>query len=139
MNPRKKIETMITKEITLCGKQVTIGYCFATELGFKTNADEDIEDFIIEVIEMFQKQSQMPDLNKCIYLIYAAMLAYYESVKQEVPISAEDMMYNMQPLELGAALATILNMRANFYKAPKGEPDDKPKSEEEKKADEKNA
>ena len=130
---------MITKEITLCGKQVTIGYCFATELGFRTNANEEIEDFIIEVVEAFQKQSQMPDINKCIYLIYAAMLAYYESEKQKAPISAEDMMYYMQPLELGAALAIIVNMRDDFYKTPKGEPDDKPKSEEEKKDDEKNA
>ena len=26
---------MITKEITLCGRQVTLAYCFATEIAFR--------------------------------------------------------------------------------------------------------
>ena len=26
---------MIKKEVTLCGKQVTLAYCFATEIGYK--------------------------------------------------------------------------------------------------------
>ena len=120
---------MIKKEITLCGKTVVLAYCFATEIGFKTNADEDIENFIVEVVDMFQNQTAMPNLKKCIYLISAAMLPYYESQHQEVPVSVESMMYSMQPSELGIALATIVSLRAEFYHTPKDEPDDKPKED----------
>ena len=123
---------MIKKEITICGKQVTLGYCFATEIGYRANADEDIETFITEVVEMFTNQQAVPDRQKCIYLIYASILAYYQSRKEDTPISAEDMMYNMGATEMGLALATILQLRGEFYHVPKGEPKDKPKEGDDK-------
>ena len=87
---------MIKREITICGKQVTLGYCFATEIGYRANADEDIETFITEVVEMFTNHQAVPDRQKCIYLIYASILAYYQSRKEDTPISAEDMMYYLR-------------------------------------------
>ena len=69
---------MITKEITICGKQVTLAYCYATEISYKILSDEDIIDFGQEVIEKIQHE-QMPDIRKTIFLILASMNAYYES------------------------------------------------------------
>ena len=121
---------MITKEITLCGKPVTLGYCFATEIGYRTTADEDIEEFITQVVDMFVNQNTVPDRQKCMFLIFASILAYYESLKQPVPVSTEDLIYNLSPEEMGTALATILQLRAEFYHTPKGEPEDKADEEE---------
>lgn len=119
---------MISKEITLCGKKLTLGYCFATEIGFKTIADCDIEQFIVEVAQMFNSDAPVvPDMKKCLSLIHASALAYYEQQKQDVPISIEEMMYQLKPQELGAALATVLQLRGEFYHVPSDEPDDKPK------------
>ena len=36
---------MITKEITLCSKQVTLAYCYATEIAYKDLANEDMLDY----------------------------------------------------------------------------------------------
>ena len=37
---------METKTITINGKQVTLGYCYATEIAFQTLAEENIQTFL---------------------------------------------------------------------------------------------
>ena len=116
---------MIKKQITLCGKQVTLAYCYATEISYKILSDEDIIDFGQEVVEKFQKQ-QMPDIRKTIFLILASMQSYYESKDEEAPIEDKDLMYECTPEEIGIALGTVVGLRAQFYRIPSGEPSDKP-------------
>jgi hypothetical protein len=68
----------------------------------------------------------MPDTKRSIYLVIAAIMAYYESVKEEAPIKDIDIMSEATPIELGKALGTIINLWAKFYNIPKGEPAEKP-------------
>ena len=122
---------MITKEITIAGKTVTLGYCYATEIAYKLNADEEITDFLLEAIPMIQQQ-RMPDAKKVMLLIIASIISYYESIKKDgeeskAPITDRDIMYNATSEEIGKALGDIITMRAEFYKMPTGEPQDKPK------------
>ena len=112
---------MITKEITLCGKQVVLAYCYATEIGYKTLSDEDIIDFGSEIAEKIQQQ-QMPDIKRTIFLILASMNSYYEFNNEEAPISDKDLMYKSDPKEVGVALCTILGLRGKFYHLPTDEP-----------------
>ena len=112
---------MITKEITLCGKQVVLAYCYATEIGYKTLSDEDIIDFGSEIAEKIQQQ-QMPDIKRTIFLILASMNAYYESIHSETPITDKDLLYKSDPKEVGVALGTILGLRGKFYHLPTDEP-----------------
>ena len=112
---------MITKEITLCGKQVVLAYCYATEIGYKTLSDEDIIDFGSEIAEKIQQQ-QMPDIKRTIFLILASMNAYYESINAEAPINDKDLLYQTDPQEVGVALGTILGLRSKFYHLPTDEP-----------------
>lgn len=112
---------MITKEITLCGKQVVLAYCYATEIGYKTLSDEDIIDFGSEIAEKIQQQ-QMPDIKRTIFLILASMNSYYEFNNEEAPISDKDLMYKSDPKEVGVALGTILGLRGKFYHLPTDEP-----------------
>ena len=121
---------MITKEITLCGKPVTLGYCFATEISFKDMAEQDITDFMVETIPLIQA-NQQPDIKSVIYLILSCILPYYED-SAKAPVTDRDIMRDATPEELGIALGTIITMRADFYHIPAGEPEDKG-------ADEKNA
>jgi hypothetical protein len=37
---------MITKEVTICGKQVMLAYCYATEISYKVLTDKNIEVFM---------------------------------------------------------------------------------------------
>ena len=115
---------MITKEITLCSKQVTLAYCYATEISYKILSDEDIIEFGQEVVEKIQHE-QMPDIRKTIFLILAAMDAYYESKGEKAPVSDKELMYECTPQEIGQALGIIIGLRTNFYHIPSDEPENK--------------
>jgi len=118
---------MIHEEITLAGKPVTLGYCYATEIAYKDLSGEDIADIINETIACVNAQPpRMPDTKRSIYLVLAAVMAYYQSKDEEAPIKDTDLINDTTPLELGTALGTIINIWAQFYNIPKGEPADKP-------------
>ena len=118
---------MIKKEITICGKPVTLAYCYATEIAYKDCSGEDILAFLTEAIPLIQQQ-QMPDVKKTIYLILSAMLAYYQDDEQ-LPVRDTDMMHEATPPEIGTALGTIIALRAQFYHVADDEPKDKPAAE----------
>ena len=108
-------------------RTVTLGYCYATEIAYKDMAGENIADIIQETIACVNAQpARMPDTKRSIYLVVAAVVAYYESMKKEAPIKDIDIMSEATPLELGKALGTIINLWAQFYNIPKGEPKEKP-------------
>lgn len=117
---------MIKKETTICGKQVTLAYCYATEIAFKDLSDQDITDFMIEAVPQIQDQ-KMPSAKKVTHLIVASMMSYYESKDEKMPIEVKDIMYQATASEIGNALGVIIGLRAEFYRIPTGEPEDKPK------------
>ena len=115
---------MVTKEITICGKQVTLAYCYATEISYKILSDEDIFDFGQEIAEKIQHE-QMPDIRKTILLIIASMQSYYESKGTKTPIEDKELMYDCSPQDIGQALGTIIGLRSQFYHVPSDEPKEK--------------
>ena len=117
---------MSKKEITLCGKQVTLAYCYATEIAFKDLSNQDITDFMIEAVPQIQAQ-KMPDAKKVVFLIIAALMSHYQSIGEETPIEDKDIMYRATSKEIGNALGVVIGLRAKFYHIPSGEPQDKPK------------
>ena len=107
---------MITKEITIAGKQVTLGYCFATEIGFKTLADKDLTQFIHEVAAGFAAEPKVePDKETVIRAIVASVVSYYESKGEEPAITDRDLMYEATVVELSTALGYIIQMFSQFY------------------------
>lgn len=129
---------MKTKTITICGKDVTLAYCYGTEISYKMLADEDINDFVQEVVAALNAEPQrMPDIKKSVLLIIAAAMAYSESKGEKSPIADKDLMYHATPDELGTALGTVIALRMEFYHVPKDEAEAAKK--EEKEADSKNA
>lgn len=126
---------MIHEEITIAGKSVTLGYCYATEIAYKDLSGENITDIIQDTITGINATpSRMPDAKRSIHLVLAAIIAYYESIKKEAPIKDTELMNETSPVELGKALGTIINLWAKFYNIPKGEPKDKPQKGKGKKA-----
>ena len=115
---------MITKEITLCGKAVTLAYCYATEIAYKDLADEDMLDYAKHAIDSIQAHRD-PDIKKTILAIIACMMAYYEDA-DKAPVKDSEIMKQATPVEIGTAMLTILSMRSEFYHVPKGEKEDKP-------------
>ena len=118
---------MITKEITLCGKQVTLAYCYATEIAYKDLSDENISDYIKEAVACIQQKND-PDVKHTIHAIISSILAYYED-PAKAPVTDRDIMRDATPEELVTAIFTIIGLRMDFYKVPKGEPEEKPASD----------
>jgi hypothetical protein len=120
---------MIHEEITIAGKPVTLGYCYATEIAYKGLSGEDISAIIRDTFAAINAQPpRMPDVKRSIYLVLAAAMAYYQSKGEDepTPIEDTDLMNEATPIELGNALGTIINLWAKFYSIPAGEPEDKP-------------
>ena len=113
---------MIKKEITLCSKQVTLGYCFATEIAYKNMTNEDMFDYAKKAVEAIKNQRD-PDIEKTIYAILACMMAYYEDA-DKAPVNDSEIMNEATPVEIGNAMFTILNMRSEFYHVPSGDSED---------------
>ena len=126
---------MIHEKITIAGKPVILGYCYATEIAYKDMAGEDIANIIQETIAVVNtKQARIPDTKRSIYLVLAAIMAYYESKGEDAPIKDTNLMNDTTPMELGVALGTIINLWAKFYNIPAGEPENKPAKGKGKKA-----
>lgn len=118
---------MIHEEITLAGKPVTLGYCYATEIVYNDLSGEEISAILQETFAAVNaKPPRMPDTKRSIYLVLAAVMAYYQSINEDAPIKDTDLMNETSPVELGKALGTIINLWAKFYNIPKGEPKEKP-------------
>lgn len=111
---------MITKELTICGKQVTLAYCYATEISYKVLTDENIEVFMGEV-NVALTNEKMPDVKKSVMLILASMMSYYEFKDENAPITDKELMANITPVELGKAIGTIIGLRSKFYYVPEEE------------------
>lgn len=124
---------MIQETIKIAGIDVTLGYCFATELNYRNLADEEIANYFKEAFACIQ-EGKDPDTDKSIRLILASVISYYDSQitgegKATYPINERILIYETAPDELMKAVITIVNLRKKFYKVPEGEPKDKePKS-----------
>jgi hypothetical protein len=112
--------TMKKETIKFIGKDITLAYCYATEIAYKDLADEDISVYIQEIFTSSQK-GEMPDVKKAVYLILAAMMAYYNSTGEECPVKDTDIINEATPEEFGAAIASVINLWKAFYKVPTSE------------------
>lgn len=117
---------MKSKTITIQGKEVTLGYCNATEIGYKLLTGEDVYVYFTEAIKAIQEE-RMPDIQKTIYMIIAAIKAYSEYTGEEAAITDRELMYDADQIEIGTALGTIIQLRSEFYHLPTvtGEPEEK--------------
>lgn len=124
---------MKREKTTIAGKEVSLAYCFATEIGYKILAEEDISVFLGEASAAIE-QKRMPDLKKTICLIFAAINACSDYDDESAAISEKDIMHDATPAEMANALGTILALCNEFYRQPAGEPEDKPTEDEGKNA-----
>ena len=122
---------MEAKTTTINGKQVTLCYCYGTEINYANYTNgENASVFIQETAKKIDALTKgdataQPDIEKCIYLILAAAIAYYKSKGEECPIKDEDLLFSDDPTELYTALAQIVLLYGSFYKLLPG---DEPKT-----------
>lgn len=118
---------MIKDTTTIAGIEVTLCYCFATELNYRNLADEEIANYFKEAFACIQ-EGKDPDTDKSIRLILASVISYYDSQslgEATYPINERTLIFDTAPDELMKAVITIVNLRNKFYKVPEGEPKEK--------------
>ena len=111
---------MKKETIKFIGKDITLAYCYATEIAYKDLTDEDISVYMQEIFTSSQK-GEMPDVKKAVYLILASMMAYYNSTGEECPVKDTEIINNANPTEFGNAFATVINLWKAFYSVPSSE------------------
>ena len=91
------------KIITICGKEVRLRYCAATENGFELMSGKKIYEID------FQSQE---DLTR---LAIASIIAAYERDGQDAPIEAKEILYDATPAEIVELFKTTMELRAAWY------------------------
>lgn len=120
------------KTITICGKQVRMRYCAATETGFEISSHKSISVFS----PTFGKDEEGKDMitepakatsEDYMYLASAAIVAAYSRNNEQAPITSEDILYDASPEEIAELLKTVITLRAEWYNVPSiVKPDMKP-------------
>lgn len=130
------------KTIKICGKEVKMRYCLAAEQGFEFLADKSINVFSPTVLE--RDESGKPtkiDLPTAtngdwVKLACAAIIAAYERINQDAPISINEIIYDATTKEIEELVAAIVELRMKWYNIPGII---KPETDPEEGAEEKNA
>lgn len=94
------------KTITICGKEVKMRYCAATETGFEQLAGKSIGDIDF---------SSQEDLLR---LAVASIIAKYQRDGEESPIDSKEILYDAKPAEIVELFKTVLELRAAWYEVP---------------------
>ena len=113
---------MTEKTITICGKDVTILYCAATETGYERLAQKGIDVFLPtfgpnpdKPEETIMTAPPTANTEDYLQLAIAAIVAASESKKQEVPISADDLLYQASKQEVTALITAVIELRTEWY------------------------
>ena len=94
------------KSITICGNEVKLRYCAATETGFEQLAGKSIGDID------FNSQEDLLRLS------VAAIIAAYQRDGQEAPIESKDILFDAKPAEIIELFKAVFELRAAWYNVP---------------------
>ena len=95
------------KTIKLCGKDVRLLYCAATENGFEQISGKSINDI------NFKSQD---DITR---LAVAAILAAYSRTNEDAPVTSNEILYETNSKELTELFKALLELRMEWYDLPK--------------------
>ena len=114
-----KIET-----ITLCGKDVNIMYCAATETGYEIVAGKSSQVFLPTILErdengkVTKAEPPAATLDDYIKLALAGIIAAYASEDKEPPVTDKDILYKATSEEITNLVGTIGKLRVAWYNVP---------------------
>jgi hypothetical protein len=116
---------MTSKKITICGKEVELFYCAATENGYERISGGKTIGVFIPTFKMDEEGNQVIDQlpaatnEDYIMLAMAGIVAADTYHKREAVINSEDILYNATPTERRLLIDTILELRNEWYEVPK--------------------
>lgn len=124
------------KTIKICGKQVRIRYCTATETGYETITGKSSSIFLPGE-ENGKKVPSKAGLEDYISLALAGIIAAYAAKDEDPPVESKDIMYEASSAEINELVKTIVTLRREWYTPPVTSEEEK--DNEEKEDSEKNS
>ena len=115
---------MTKKEITICGKQVEIFYCTATENGFERMSGKQINVFL-PTFKTDENGNQvidkMPEATNedYLYLALSGIVAADTYYERDTTITSKEILYETKPAERNELVKTIIELRSEWYDIPK--------------------
>lgn len=110
------------RTINICGKDVKIRYCAATETGYETISGKPATIFMPDItkdakgnIISIETKAETEDYIK---LALAAIIAAYARDNQKAPIQSEEIMYDAQPKDVILLIKTVTELRNEWYDIP---------------------
>ena len=129
---------LATKKITICGREVEMLYCAATETGYEqlvSGSGKDINVFLPTILKRDDKGNPIDVLppaaqtDDYLKLALAAIIAAAASKDEEPPITANEVMYKATAKEVTDMVTAVIELRNKWYFVPeavKPETDEKP-------------
>ncbi len=110
------------RTIKICGKEVSMRYCAATETSYEKLADKSAAIFV-PTIEKDEKGNVTNVINNAttddfIKLGISAIIAAYSRKNEEMPVTAEDIIYNASADEVMELIKTVSELRKEWYTIP---------------------
>lgn len=112
---------MNAKTITICGKDVELLYCAATETGYESLSGQSCEIFIPEISKDKKGKEQIrmrATTRDYIQLAVAAVIAAYTRKGEDAPVTADDILYNATSQEVTKLITTVIELRNAWYQVP---------------------
>lgn len=110
------------RTINICGKDVKMRYCAATETGYETMSGKPATIFMPDItkdakgnIISIETKAETEDYIK---LALAAILAAYSCEKKDTPITSEEIMYNASSKDVILLIKTVTELRNEWYDIP---------------------
>lgn len=113
------------KTITIQGKEVRMRYCAATETGFTSISDKDASVFSARQLynDKGEKDGIAPPeatTEDYLTLALAAIVAAYARTGESAPVTSDDILYDFTPAEVQLLIATVVELRMEWYRVPEG-------------------
>lgn len=113
------------KTITIQGKDVRMRYCAATETGFTSISGKDASVFSARQLynDNGEKDGIAPPeatTEDYITLALAAIVAAYARTGDTAPVTSDDILYDFTPAEVQLLIATVAELRLEWYRVPEG-------------------
>ncbi len=110
------------KTIKICGHDVQMRYCAATETGYERISGQSSDIFVPDVEKDEEgniiQVTQKAKADDYIKLAIAAIIAAYARQDQDPPITADDIIYDAEPDEVQQLITSVMELRAKWYNIP---------------------
>ena len=104
------------KTIKICGHDVQMRYCAATETGYERISGQSSDIFVPDVEKDEEgniiQVTQKAKADDYIKLAIAAIIAAYARQDQDPPITADDIIYDAEPDEVQQLITSVMELRA---------------------------